>query len=894
VPIDRPDPDLLLARVTAAEAKRTRGSLKVFFGACAGVGKTYAMLEEAQRRRAEGIDVVVGWAETHGRSETEALLDGLEILPARELSYRGIALREMDLDAALERKPQLIVVDELAHTNAPGSRHAKRWRDVAELLDAGIDVYSTLNVQHVESLNDVVAKITGVKVRETVPDRVLEEAELKLVDLPPEELLTRLAEGKVYLPKQAEVAAENFFREGNLIALRELALRRAAEQVDAEMQRYRAEHAIAETWPAAERLLVLVAASPYAARLVRAARRMARSLRGEWIVLNVATAREAGLPVADREQLRRTLAQAELLGAEVVTLSGDDMVEETLAYARRRNVTKIVVGKPLAPAIWQRWRGSLADRLIRASGGIDVYVISGEPQEAPPKVERAEGRPFSWRPWGWTAAVVAGCTLLATAMRSHFDLASLIMVYLVGVLVVATRLGRAQAIAASVASVALFDFFFVPPHLSFSVASTQHLLTFVIMLGAALVMGGMASRIRQQAVAGRERERRTEALLGLARVLAGAAGQRAICEATARSVGESLEAEVVVLVRTPSGELEPRAATPDAGSLTAAELTVARWVLDHGQPAGRGTDTLPATGALQVPVAAGGRAFGVLAIRSAAPLSPDQVHLVEAFASQAAVALERSRLAGEAREAVVQVEAERFRNDLLSTVSHDLRTPLAAIAGASSSLLGSELGDAERDELARTIYDESRRLERLLADILQVTRLESGAIRLEKEWQPIEEAVGAAISRVEERLGQREVTVSLPDDLPLVPADGLLLEQVFYNLLDNAAKYTPDDSEITLTAWAEPGWVVVEVADRGPGLPTGSEAKVFDKFTRLVRRGPSGVGLGLTICRGIVAAHGGTIWAENRAQGGVAFRFRLPLEGTPPAPEDEGTGEVGS
>ncbi len=882
---ERPDPDALLARLRDEESRRHRGHLKVFFGSCAGVGKTYAMLEAARARRADGVDVVVGWVETHGRAETEALLHGLERLPPRELSYRGVVLREFDLDAALDRRPALLLVDELAHTNAPGSRHGKRFRDVAELLGAGIDVYTTLNVQHVESLNDVIAQITGVQVRETIPDRVIEEAdEIELVDLPPDELLQRMKDGKVYLAERAGAAAANFFRKGNLIALRELALRRVAERVDAQMERYRSEHSIGAPWPTAERLLVLVAPSPYASRLVRSTRRLAGALKAEWIALHVETPAEASLPAADREQLRRTLTQAEQLGAEVVNLAGEDVVDEALAYARRRNVTKVVVGKPPVASRLRRLGRSFADRLIRASGGIDVYVISGEGKDAPPRIGRSEpGRARLW-PWAWTGLVVAACSIAAQLMHGRFGLVNLVMVYLVGVMVVATRFDRGHAIAASVASVAAFDFFFVPPRFTFAVADTQYVVTFAVMLAAALLMSGMTSRIRRQAEAGRRRERRTEALFGLARSLAGAAGEDAICAAAVRHAGDSLEAEALIAVRTAAGGLVPRASTPGAAPLDSTELSVARWVADHATPAGKGTDTLPAAASLLVPVAAGGSAVGVLAIRSRIPLAPDQLHLVEAFAGQTAVALERARLAAEAHEATVQVEAERFRNDLLSTVSHDVRTPLAAIAGASSSLLEANLAPGDRAELARTIYDESRRLDRLLADILQVTRLESGAVSLEKEWQPLEEAIGAALSRVEERLGDRDVKVELPDDLPLVPVDGLLLEQVFFNLLENAAKHTAAGTEIAVRAWAEPDWVVAEVADRGPGLPTGSEARVFEKFARLGVSGASGVGLGLTICRGIVSAHGGTIWAENRADGGVAFRFRLPLAGGPPQP----------
>jgi two-component system sensor histidine kinase KdpD len=889
---DRPDPDQLLELIREDEARAARGQLKIFFGACAGVGKTYAMLEAARARQRDGVEVVVGWVETHGRAETEALLEGLEILPPRRLSYRGVSLAEFDLDGALERRPSLILVDELAHTNAPGSRHTRRWQDVVELLDAGIDVSTTLNVQHLESLNDVVAQITGVVVRETVPDRLVEQAdEIELVDLPPEDLLKRLREGKVYVAELAGAAAANFFREGNLIALRELALRRTAERVDAQMEHYRRAHAIREPWPAAERLLVLVAPSPYAARLVRATRRMAARVRAPWIAVHVETAESSRLPGADRDQLNGTLALAERLGAEVVTLTGDDVAEEVVALARARNVTRIVIGKPRERGWRERLHGSLPDRLIRASGAIDVHVLSGDPEPVAPSLRSATAAGIGWPGYLWTAAIVTACTLLAAALHGRIADANLIMIYLVGVMVVATRLERRHAVAASVLSVAAFDFFFVKPYLTFAVAETQYLLTFGVMFAAALLLSGLASRIRRQAEAGRTREQRTLALFAMARDLAATTSEPELARAVVRHVAETLDAGVVLVLAGPEGRLEQ---TAGGGSppLDEHEVAVARWAFDNRQPAGRWTDTLPGARLLYLPLVASAGAVGVLGVTLHSAPAADQSQLLEAFTNQAALAIERARMTRAAHEAEVQVEAERFRNALLSAVSHDLRTPLASVTGAASALLDPELDRASHDELARTVAEESRRLNRLIGDILQVTRLESGAVTLEKEWQPLEEALGAALSRVEEALGARPVTLEISPEPLLVPADGLLLEQLFYNLLENAAKYTPAGSPITVRAWAEPGWAVVEVADRGPGLPAGTERKAFDTFVRLAAGG-RGVGLGLTICRGIVLAHGGTIWAENQPSGGVAFRFRLPIDAEPPRVEPE-QAEVGS
>jgi two-component system sensor histidine kinase KdpD len=875
----RPDPYELLARVRAEEARRARGRLKVFFGAAAGVGKTYAMLEAGQRRRKEGASVLVGVVETHGRRETEVLVEGLDVLPRRLLSYHGVELTEFDLDTALERRPDLILVDELAHTNAPGSRHAKRWQDVEELLAAGISVFTTLNVQHLESLNDVVAQVTGVVVRETVPDSVLTGAdEIALVDLPPEELIQRFHEGKVYMPAQASAAIDNFFRKGNLIALRELALRRTAESVDAQMQSYRREHAISTAWPTRERLMVCVGPSPYAARLVRTTARMAASLGADWLAVAVETPSQP-LRDADREQLDRNLALAERLGGESVQLAGDRAADEILAFAGSRNVTRIVVGKPPVATWRQRLSGTLLDELVSRSGGVDVFVISGEPEEVRPNLPTA--RPTrDPRPYLWALATVGVSSAAAALAQPFLGLANLAMLFLLGVVAVAARFGRGPSVLASLLSVVAFDFLFVPPRLSFAVADTQYLLTFAVMLVVALLISGLTARVRAQAERANLRERRTAALYSLSRELASQSGRERLAEAVARHVAETFETPALLLLPNQSGRLSAVAGdTRQLGSEN--ERSVAQWAFDHSQPAGAGTQTLPAARALYLPLIVPTGAVGVLAVahrETDPPLPPEQLHLLEMFANQAGLALERTGLVAKAEEARVQVEAERLRNSLLSSVSHDLRTPLAAIAGAADMLrAGSDLDDATRAEMTATISHEAERLNRMVANLLQVTRLESGAVRLERELQPIDEALGTALSLLETELADRDVRVDVPSTLPPVPVDGLLLEQVFANLLENACRYTPKGSPIEVSAWYEDPWLVVEVADRGPGVERGEEARVFDKFFR-GRSGAPGTGLGLTICRGIVTAHGGTIWAENRAGGGVAFRFRLPLE----------------
>src|SRR5262245_12341654 len=797
----RPNPDELLARVQASEVQQARGKLKVFFGATAGVGKTYALLKAALEKRNEGVDVVVGYVETHGRVETEGLLGTptlrgmLPILPRRQVEYRGATLEEFDLDAALARRPALILVDELAHTNAPGSRHPKRWQDIEELLDAGINVYTTINVQHIESLNDVVAQITGVLVRETVPDRIIEQAdEVELIDLPPEDLLQRLKEGKLYVSHQAERAADNFFRKGNLIALRELALRRTAERVDAQMRGYMREHAIPHTWPTAERILVCVGPGPLGDRLVRAARRMAAGLRAEWIVATVETPKSARLSEADRDRIVQTLRLAEQLGAETHTLSGQNVSEVVLDYARTRNVSKIVVGKPARP----RWReivfGSTVDELVRRSGEIDVYVITGDHDVAeqpvrPLMIERTS----DWSQYAKGLLAVVVCTALAWLMFPYFALANIIMVYLLGVVFVAARCGRGPSILAAILSVAAFDFFFVPPYLTFAVSDVEFIITFVVMLAVGLIISTLTVRLRQQADAARLREQRISALYTMSREFASTRGMKKLLHTAVQNINQTFESQVVILLPNAAGRLQPwgevagwwgeglnerMVFAPDTH-----DQGVAQWVYDHGQLAGMGTDTLAGARALCLPLIASRGTIGVLGVRPTQPrrfLAPEQLRLLETFANQAALALERVALTDEAQRAQVQAETERMRNSLLSSVSHDLRTPLAVITGATSSLAegATTLDPPTRVELAQTAYEEAERLNRLLGNLLDMTRLESGALRVQKEWQPLEEVIGAALTRLDERLRDHPVTTALLPDLPPAPLDSVLIEQV--------------------------------------------------------------------------------------------------------------------
>jgi two-component system sensor histidine kinase KdpD len=891
----RPDPDVLLKRVQAAEAEQARGKLKVFFGATAGVGKTYAMLQAAHEQRPEGVDVVIGWVETHGRTETEALLEGLPILPPRVVEHRGTTLREFDLDAALARRPQLILMDELAHTNAPGSRHPKRWQDVKELLKAGINVYTTVNVQHLECLNDVVAQITGVRVSETVPDSVLEQADdVELIDLPPDDLLQRLKDGKVYMPEQAQHAIQNFFRKGNLIALRELALRRTAERVDQQMEVYRRDHAVVRTWPAAETIMVCVNMKPRGPRLVRAARTMATGLHAKWIAVYVQTPRHLRMPQGDRDRVNQTLRLAELLGAETVVLSGANVAQELLSYARTRNVAKIIVGKPVR-ARWKEWVfGSVVAELVQQSGETDIYVITGEAGESRPLATQVVKRSSEWSSYGLSVVGVALSTAVAWLMFPYFSVANLIMVYLMGVVLVAIRYGRGPSVLASVLSVAAFDFFFVPPYLSFAVSDIEYLLTFVVMLVVALTISGLAVRTKQQAELARHQERRTAVLYALSRDLATHRGTGLLTQLAAKHLREVFDGQVAMFLSDADKRVQLQRGEQLHFEFDPKESGVAQWVFEHNERAGLGTDTLAGASALYLPLVGSAGPIGVVAVRPAESsrlLDPDQLLLLESLVNQVALAIERTRLAEEAQQAHVRVETERMRNAILSSVSHDLRTPLATITGAASSLLDERghLEPAARLELARSIYRESDRLDRLLKNLLDMMRIEAGAVHLNKEWHPVDEVVGAALARLEGRLRDHTVNTAFPADLPLVLVDGVLLEQVMINLVENAVKYAPSGSEIDLSASVSDHGVVVEVADRGPGIPVGEEARIFDKFYRAKPAREGGVGLGLTICRGIIEAHGGRIWAENRRGGGAVFRFAIPLLERQPSVESEQT-----
>ena len=890
----RPDPDLLLKQVMKEEERERQGKLKIFFGAAPGVGKTYAMLEAARQKLAEGVDVVAGLVETHKRKETEELLHGFEVIPRRTVEYRGATLYEFDTDAALRRRPAVILVDELAHLNAPESRHKKRWQDVFELLAAGINVYTTLNVQHLESLNDVVSQITGITVHETVPDSVIDRAdEIELVDLPPDDLLQRLKEGKVYVPELAARAIENFFRKGNLLALRELALRRTAESVDAQMQSYREVKRVKEVWPAAERILVCVGPNPRSIRLIRAAKRMSAGLRAEWIAVHVEAPSKVKPSKNDLRQLAEHLRLAETLGAETATLSGHKASEEILNYARSRNVTKILIGKPTHPRWKDKLFGSMLDEVVRGSGDIDVYFISGdiaEPLRQP--VLRVREKKTPARDWFLCVAIVGVCTGIAALVFPYFDLVDLAMIYILGIVFTANRTGKGPSLLAAFLSVAAFDFFFVHPRFTFAVRDTRYVVTFVVMFVISFVISRLTLRVRDQANAARKRELRTAALYSLSRKLVHERGIEQLSAIAIKNISEVLSCHVVVLVPDEWGKLTVPVTGADTFALDQKEMSVAQWTFDHRQKTGLGTDTLSGAKALYLPLLAASKSVGVIGVMPDTPddfFDREQIHIMESFADQTAMAIERNLLAEEAHQALLKAETETLRNTLLSSVSHDLRTPLAAITGAATTLLQKDVtfDASERQELMQTIYEEAEHLNQIIRNVLDMTRLEAGAITVKKEWQSLEEIVGAVLNRLSEKLKDRPVQTKLPPDLPMVSFDPLLIEQVLMNLMDNAIKYTPQETPLDLSAYVKDGDVVVELEDRGPGIPPGEEKRIFDKFVRGAATS-GGIGLGLTICRAIITANGGNIEAENRPGGGAIFRFTLPLGEQPPIVEPEG------
>ena len=886
----RPDPDQLLARVQAEEARAGRGRLRIFFGACAGVGKTFSMLEAAHVAKDAGTDIVIGYLEPHGRTETERLAEGLERLPALAVTYRGIVRQEFDLDGAIARRPAILLVDELAHSNitggAPQPRHPKRWQDVEEVLEAGISVWTTVNVQHLESLNDLIYQTVGVRQGETVPDRILDEAEdIELIDLPADDLLARLHAGKVYVSDAVATAVERFFRKPNLMALREIALRRVAERVEAASRAMRPEGAGARI--AGDHILVAVGPDLQAEQLVRTGKRIADALAASWTVVYVETPALLRLSDVDRNRRISVLRLAESLGAETVTLDGPSAAEALLGYAHTRGATRMLVGAPKRRG-WRAWlRASTSTTLVKRAQGFDVMVIAladaTKRRTSPSQLLGGVVRPVNrWDRYGWAAGVSVVCTLLAFAMYPHFELSNLAMVYLLGVTVAGLRLGRGPSTLTAVLNVAVFDFCFVPPRFTFAVSDVQYLVTFGAMLTIGLLIATLTANVRQQTRVAGARERRTAALYAMSRELAVTRGIEGMARVAVRHVAEVFQCRAVVLLPDAEGKLSRPSGPPAERSLRGADLAVAQWVNDHGRRAGLGSDTLPAAPALYVPLGDEERATGVLAVLPANPrrvLLPEQSHLLDTFASQIGLALDRARLADVAEASSLAAERESLRNTLLASISHDLRTPLAVMVGAASTLAerGEALDAPRRYQLAASIELKAREMADLVSNVLDLMRFQSGQVEPLRDWQTVEDLAGAALQRLDERLRDHPIELRLPPDLPPVHVDAGLIVQVFANLFDNIAKYTPPATRAWVSAASEGGFVRVVVEDEGPGFPPGDPGQLFEKFQRGSGEGAiAGAGLGLAICRAILRAHGGEIEARRREGRGARFEFTLP------------------
>jgi two-component system sensor histidine kinase KdpD len=894
----RPDPDLLLAKVKREEAEARRGKLRIYFGSSAGVGKTYAMLSTARKLRLDGRDVVIGVVETHGRAETAALLADMEILLPKPMSYRGKDLIEFDLDAALQRNPSLILIDELAHSNVQGARHPKRWQDVEELLAAGIDVFTTLNVQHLESLNDVVGGITNVRVWETIPDTVFDDAEeVVLVDIPAEELLERLRAGRVYVPHQAERAANNFFRKGNLMALRELALRRTADRVEGDVQAYRVDKSIESVWKTANALLTCVGPDAGAERVVRAAARLAGQLSAEWHAVYVETPALQRLPAARRERILGTLNLAKDLGATTAVIADADVAVSVIGYARSHNLSKLVIGRDPARRLWP-WQRSSGQKLAMLAPDIDLVEIGradGVMQNADAKrssppdssgSESSDRHRFKRLRYLWAALACVAVTLLSIPLAEHFDRSNIVAIFILSVVLVAVRFGRGAAALAAVLSVCSFDFFFVPPRFSFAVSDVQYILTFIIMLAVGLITGQLTAGLRFQARVAGHREERAGSLYEIARDLSGAVQIDQVVRISDESIERTFRASAALLLPNAAGQLTVTSSR--AGAALSVDIGIAQWAFDKGQPAGFGTDTLPGSEILYVPLRAPTHARGVLAVKARNRRLlriPEQRQLLDTFAALIAIALERVHYVEVAQDALVRMESERLRNSLLAALSHDLRTPLTVLVGLAESLaLTKPPLSPQQLESAEAIQEEARRMSTLVSNLLDMARIESGEVKLNLQWQPLEEVVGSAMSSTREMLKHHLVEVHLPRNLPLVRIDALLIERVLVNLLENASKYTPPGSRITMSAEVVGDQLSVSVSDNGPGLGAGREEAIFQKFTRGERESATpGVGLGLAICRAIVESHQGRIVAAQRPGGGARFTFTLPLGHPPPA-----------
>ncbi|AWM03099.1 sensor histidine kinase [Bradyrhizobium amphicarpaeae] len=889
-PEQRPSPEALLEAARREEG--ASGKLKIFVGAAPGVGKTYEMLQSAHARRKSGIDVVVGFVETHGRAETEALVRGLEVIPRKRLDYRGQIVEEMDLDAVIARRPQIALVDELAHTNAAGSRHPKRYLDVEELLSHGIDVYTAVNIQHIESLNDVVAQITHVRVRETVPDSVFDRADaIELIDLTPDDLIQRLKEGKVYVSRQAERALEHYFSPGNLTALRELALRRTAERVDEQLLTHMQANAIAGPWAAGERILVCVSEDPRAASLVRYTKRLADRLHAPFTAVSIETRRSLQLSDEQRDRLADTLRLAESLGGEALTIPavGRRIADDVINFAQGNNVTQIVIGKSTRSRWFEMTRGSVVHDLVRRAGNISVHVIPGEelPAGDVPKTAiqtAARSEPFNPLPHLKALGIVLIGLGAAELIQPYFGIENVDLVLLTAVVAVAVRYGLWPSLLATVAASLCYNFFFIPPIYTFTITDPTNVAAFVLFTMVAMIVSNVAARVRTQADAAIGRIRMSEQLYAFSRKLAGTATLDDVLWASAYQIALMLKVRVVLLLPE-EGLLTVKSGYPPEDELDQADLAAANWAWSNDRPAGRGSDTLPGAKRLFLPMRTGRGPIGVIGIdndRTGPLLTPDQRRLLDALVDQGALAIERVLLVEDMDRVKRTVESERLRSALLTSISHDLKTPLASVLGAASTMrdLAGALSDSEKRDLLATVIDESERLNRFIANLLDMTKLESGAIVPNTALHDLGEIVGSALRRASKILTAHKVELLLAADLPMLQLDAVLFEQVLFNLLDNAAKYSPPDTTVSIKSRRERDQVVLDVADEGGGIPPDELESVFDKFYR-AQKGDHvrpGTGLGLAISRGFVEAMRGTISAANRSdRSGAVLTIRLPI-----------------
>lgn len=886
---DRPSPDALLEVLKREE--RQRGRLKIFLGAAPGVGKTYEMLRTARAKTKEGFDVVIGVVETHGRKETKALLRGLEIIPSRQIDYKGRTLEELDIDAVIARRPQIAVIDELAHTNAADSRHPKRYLDVEELLDEGIDVYTTVNIQHIDSLNDVVAQITGVRVRETVPDSILERADdVELVDITPEDLIQRLKEGKVYVPDQARRALDNFFSPVNLTALRELALRRTAERVDEQLVTQLRARAMSGPWAACERVLVCINEDVRSSALVRYAKRAADRLHAPWTAVTIETRRSLRFSEQERNRIAEAMRLAELLGAETLTIPGSSrsVADDLIAYSRAHNVTQIIIGKSERSRWFEILYGSVVHDLVRQSGSISVHVISGEQLPAEPattqpvKTAKADktGHPLDYV---FTFLAVFAALALAWVLEPWIGVESVDLVFLTSIVGVAVKFGLWPSLVASVTGALLYNYFFLPPLFTFTIADAKNVAAFLSFAIVSIIVSNIAARMRSQTVIAVNRASTTESLYGFSRKLAGTGTLDDVLWATVFQIASMLKVRVVLLLPE-NGSIAVKAGYPPEDALDSSDLAAATWAWMNDRPAGRGSDTLPGSHRLFLPLRTARGIVGVVGVDGDRPgplLTPDERRLFDALVNQAALAIERVHLVEDVERAKRSMETERLRAALLTSLSHDLKTPLAAILGAATTIrdFGDQFDADSRAELLSTIIDESERLNRFIANLLDMTKLEAGAVAAKSEVQDVGEIIDASLKRAKKILCKHTIQYDPPMPALQVKADAVLLEQVLFNLLDNAAKYAPEGTSIQIVAWQNFDRVVIQVQDEGPGIPDGDLEKIFDKFYRANKADHvrAGTGLGLPISRGFVEIMGGTITAANRQdRTGALMTLTLP------------------